>query len=234
MNRVTTLLIEKNSFIREGLKSLLVQSHYDAILELKNVTDPPVYPNAAEIQLVVCGVDEDSDDATATINALKARFPDARLVILAQDMDSVLIRDCFSAGADGFVLKDISASAFIGSLNLIMLGEKVFPTSMASLLTKGWDSWVTNFSSEDPDEYDLSDRELDIIACLANGDTNKFIARKLSITESTVKVHLKTILRKLGLGNRTQAAIWAIRNGIVPCPEISASRRSKAVAEGLH
>lgn len=234
MNRVTTLLIEKNSFIREGLKSLLVQSHYDTVLELKGAADAPACASGASVQLVVCGVDEDSEDATLTINTLKACFRDARIVILAQDMDSILIRDCFSAGADGFILKDISASAFIGSLNLIMLGEKVFPTSMASLLTKGWDSWVTNFSSEDPDEYDLSDRELDIIACLANGDTNKFIARKLSITESTVKVHLKTILRKLGLGNRTQAAIWAIRNGIVPCPEISTARRAKAVAEGLH
>jgi two-component system nitrate/nitrite response regulator NarL len=234
MNRVTTLLIEKNSFIREGLKSLLVQSHYDTVLELKNAGDAATQLCGADVQLVVCGVDEDSDDATLTINTLKSCFRDARIVILSQDMDSILIRDCFSAGADGFILKDISASAFIGSLNLIMLGEKVFPTSMASLLTKGWDSWVTNFNSEDPDEYDLSDRELDIISCLANGDTNKFIARKLSITESTVKVHLKTILRKLGLGNRTQAAIWAIRNGVVPCPEISTTRRAKAVAEGLH
>ncbi|MCB1682138.1 MAG: response regulator transcription factor [Rhodospirillales bacterium] len=235
MNRVTTLLIEKNSFIREGLKSLLIQSHYDTVLEFRNVSDTDPHEPNSNLQLIVCGVDEENDDLSASIQLLKRGFPKARIVILSQDLDSVLIRESFSAGADGFVLKDISASAFIGSLNLIMLGEKVFPTSMASLLTKGWDSWVTNFSTEDPDEYDLSDRELDIISCLANGDTNKFIARKLDITESTVKVHLKTILRKLGLGNRTQAAIWAIRNGIVPCPEINASKKSsKNLVEGLH
>ncbi len=233
MQRVQTLLIEKNSFLREGLKSLLLQSQYDISLEIGNVSEISSIDTEQKISLIVCGIDENCDDAFSSICTLKAQFKKARIVVLSSNLDSSLIKDSFSAGADGFILKDISASAFIGSLNLVMLGEKVFPTSMASLLTKGWDSWVANFTSEDPHDYDLSDRELEIISCLASGDPNKFIARKLDITESTVKVHLKAILRKLGLCNRTQAAIWAVRNGIVPFPEINAHKKEAAESKDL-
>ena len=94
-------------------------------------------------------------------------------------------------------------------MNLIMLGEKVFPTSMATLLlTKN----KTHANGNTP----LSSRETEVIRCLEQGRSNKSIARHLDITEATVKVHLKTILRKLGLKNRTQAAIWAMKNGITP------------------
>ena len=233
MKRVPTLLIEKNSFLREGLKSLLLQSQYDISTEIGNVSEISSVDPDQKIDLIVCGIDENWDDAFSSICSLRAQFKSARIVVLSSNLDSSLIKDSFSAGAEGFILKDISASAFIGSLNLVMLGEKVFPTSMASLLTKGWDSWVANFTSEDPEDYDLSSRELEIIACLANGDPNKFIARKLDITESTVKVHLKAILRKLDLCNRTQAAIWAVRNGVVPFPDVGAHKKQSAEPEGL-
>lgn len=65
----------------------------------------------------------------------------------------------------------------------------------------------------------LSERESDIIRCLVHGKTNKLIARHLGITESTVKVHLKTILRKLRVSNRTQAALWAVQHGFSPALE---------------
>lgn len=236
MDRVVTLLIENNSFIREGLKSLLLQSQYDTVIELKDVLDlKNISHDSGDINLVILGVPEGDSDLFVSVQSLKNLLPEARIVILSSDLDSSLIRQSFSAGADGFILKDISASAFIGSLNLIMLGEKVFPTSMASLLVKGWDSWVANFGSQALDDYDLSEREHEILSCLANGDTNKCIARKLDITESTVKVHLKAILRKLGLCNRTQAAIWAVRNGVAPCPDINTGNKDeKNLLERLH
>ena len=96
-----------------------------------------------------------------------------------------------------------------------MLGEKVFP----SVLTNFLGALQSQQSASPVDrvrvgDVALSQRELDIIRSLADGHTNKSIAKALSITEATVKVHIKTVLRKLGATNRTQVAIWAVQHGL--------------------
>jgi two-component system, NarL family, nitrate/nitrite response regulator NarL len=139
------------------------------------------------------------------IGRIRALRPGCRIAILSDAMDSAQMTACFAAGADGFLLKDISADTLTGSLRLIALGEKVFPSSLAEF-----------FAGEAPAESqnDLSQREMDILRCLVEGDSNKRIANRLNITEATVKVHLKSILRKTHTSNRTQAAIWSLQHGI--------------------
>jgi two-component system nitrate/nitrite response regulator NarL len=110
-------------------------------------------------------------------------------------------------GADGFLIKNVSPEALIQSLQLIMLGEKVFPTNLASMLLD------MNAVSPQHSVRGLSPREQEILQALVTGASNKLIAIKLGITEATVKVHLKTLLRKIDVNNRTQAAIWAMNNG---------------------
>ncbi len=96
-----------------------------------------------------------------------------------------------------------------------MLGEKVFPTHLAALLVNGVANTVP--ANIPPDNsFGLSEREMQILQCLVQGDSNKLIANRLSITEATVKVHMKSLLRKINVSNRTQAAIWALNNGLLP------------------
>jgi two-component system nitrate/nitrite response regulator NarL len=90
---------------------------------------------------------------------------------------------------------------------LVMLGEKVFPTNLASMLLD------MNTVSPQHSIRGVSPREQEILQALVTGASNKVIAYKLNITEATVKVHLKTLLRKIDVNNRTQAAIWAMNNG---------------------
>lgn len=139
------------------------------------------------------------------IGRIRTLEPDCRIAILSDALDSAQMTACFAAGADGFLLKDISADTLIGSLRLIALGEKVFPSSLANV-----------FAAETPAETqgDLSQREMQILRCLVEGDSNKRIANRLHITEATVKVHLKSILRKTRTTNRTQAAIWSLQRGL--------------------
>ena len=226
MNNVSTLLIEKNSFLREGIKSLLLKYNYEVINEIDHINDINSIKEDQEYKLIIYGTSS-SDHDPSLLKLLRSRFCNSRIIILADELNSRFIKDSFCAGVDGFVLQDISAQAFIGSLNLIMMGEKVFPTSMASMLSEGWNGWIKTYGAEAANDYDLSSRELEIINCLANGCTNKCIARELEITEATVKVHLKAILRKLGLANRTQIAIWSVSQGIVPIPEIIALKKEK-------
>ncbi len=212
--KVPTCLIEKNPLFREGLKSLLRQSSFDPIIELRTVEDLARLNDISECKLAIVSTEQSPEGIEASVRALKSKSQDVRVVVLSEFIYREHITASFSAGADGFLLKDISPAAFIASLNLIMTGEKVFPTSMASIIASGWDNWLAH---ENPAtavaNTEFSAREIEIIQCLAEAQPNKTIARNLDISEATVKVHLKTILRKLGFSNRTQVAIWALNNG---------------------
>ncbi len=201
------------------MKSLLEKYGYTVDDEVVDLNDIAMISSDKKYDLIIYGA-HNEDDRASFIKSLKVKFYSSKIVVLAEDLNSRLMKESFCSGADGFLLQDISSRAFIGSLDLIMMGEKVFPTSMASIISDGWGGWCDKYKIDVLDEYDISARELDIIRCLANGFSNKSIARELNITEATVKVHLKAVLRKLGLENRTQIAIWAVSQGIVPCPEI--------------
>jgi two-component system nitrate/nitrite response regulator NarL len=148
--------------------------------------------------------------------SLRTRYPNVRVVVLTDRISSSSLAAALDAAVDGYLLKDMSADALQQSLRLVMLGEKVFPTGLAHLLIAG--------RLKDPSRPagrlgqlntpGLSDREVEILGCLLNGMSNKVIANQLRISEGTVKVHLKGILKKINVRNRTQAAIWAINNGI--------------------
>jgi len=136
-------------------------------------------------------------------------------VVLAPVFSVEQLRYCLQAGARGFLLEDISAEALRQSFRLVLAGEAVLPTELTEALLAR-EAVPAGPSPAPPEVMEaLSDRELDILRSLTTGVSNKEIAKSLGITEATVKVHMKAILRKVGLDNRTQGAIWAYNNGIV-------------------
>ncbi|WP_286192094.1 response regulator transcription factor [Roseomonas genomospecies 6] len=142
----------------------------------------------------------------------RTNHPGIRVVILTTDLCTRRLSGALGAGAHGYLMKDIACEALMQSLKLVMMGEKVFPTHLAELLINGRSE---ELATEVPARRKgLSQREIQILRCLLNGNSNKMIANHLHITEATVKVHLKSLLRKINASNRTQAAIWALNNGI--------------------
>jgi len=153
-----------------------------------------------------------------TTKALKDRYPDARIALIADRFDLTFVKLARSAGIDGFCLSTNDRAVLIKSLELVMLGEVVLPTSVVALLLDTAPVSADLESPEragagpewsDPRLRKLSTREAQILQCLTDGAPNKIIARKLDVAEATVKVHVKAILRKIGAANRTQAAMWA-------------------------
>lgn len=218
MDNMKICLIEKNPLIREGLKSVLHKSKFKVAIEISHIGDLEKN-DAQDYELAIYSSEEYTADIDRTIFSLKQHNPNARNMVLSERIDRDIIAACFAAGVDGFLLKDISAKSLIASLDLVMVGEKVFPTSMGLLMAAGWDCRQNTADADFFKDADFSQRAVEIIRCLALGDSNKLIARKLNITESTVKVHMKAILGKLSLANRTQVAIWAVRHGIPSAPE---------------
>jgi two-component system nitrate/nitrite response regulator NarL len=136
-----------------------------------------------------------------------------KIVVLTSEINGEWLRLALAAGADGYLMKDMSPDALIQSLHLIVLGEKVLPSDLAKMLVNG------SINLDDPlrataPMHGLSDREVQILRCLVRGSSNKLIANQLNITEGTVKVHLKGVLKKINARNRTQAAIWALNYGL--------------------
>ena len=157
--------------------------------------------------------------AGKTIRQVKAQYPQVRVCVLADNFDIRSVTEGCEAGADGFCLTTASRDVLIGTLELIMLGERIVPSSVArSVLERASRGAEHQIRQKPSDEGScasnltsckLSNREGEILRSLMIGSPNKVIARQFGVTEATVKVHVKAILRKIGAKNRTQAAMWA-------------------------
>ena len=216
MTSTHTILIESNRLFRQGLKHLLADTRF--AVEAEFSTTGQAVDGAVTSGLVIVGEAGD-------LNALQSAYPGVRIVILASDFAVDALRDAMNAGADGYLMKDVSPEALIQSLELVMIGEKVFPTNLAAMLLN-----LNNAPSPMNSLRGLSPREQEILQSLVTGASNKLIAIKLGITEATVKVHLKTLLRKIDVNNRTQAAIWAMNNGFSASDNTAPTRNLHALS----
>jgi two-component system, NarL family, nitrate/nitrite response regulator NarL len=216
MTPFLVLVVERNRLFREGLKRIFEGSPFEVRREAGNFDEVLGTPSdEAPPDLVLTDLAENGANFVEQIATLRSRLPGLRIVVLTDRISNASLATALDAGVDGYLLKDMSADALQQSLRLVMLGEKVFPTGLAHLLIAG--------RLKEPGRPNglaqlatpgLSDREVEILTCLLNGMSNKVIANQLHISEGTVKVHLKGILKKINVRNRTQAAIWAINNGI--------------------
>jgi len=214
MENVTAFLIDANKLFREGLKRLLDESPFQIVAEASNVREGVQIAEQQGLKpdLILLDLMNGGEDEAEAMRRLRQVLPNSRMVVLTTDLCTRRLSNALEAGADGYLMKDLSSDALTQSLRLVMMGEKVFPTHLAALLISGR---VNGNGLEMPvSRKGLSQREIQILRCLLNGDSNKMIANHLNITEATVKVHLKSLLRKINASNRTQAAIWALNNGI--------------------
>jgi two-component system nitrate/nitrite response regulator NarL len=213
--KYSTLVIDPSRLFREGLKRLLAEASYEIIAEATNIDEAlNLIRDGLEIDLLVGDFDgEELPDANC-IRMLREVLSESKIVVLTSRLASSRLAESLNAGADGYLLKEISAQALERSLELVMVGETVFPTCLAKLLVNGqFSSYQRQMAiPASSTSADLSERETQILGCLVNGDPNKVIARCLHISEATVKVHLKSLLKKIRAANRTQAAVWALNN----------------------
>ena len=142
----------------------------------------------------------------------------AKIVVLASEPDSLTMSDDQIAPLSGVLTYELPASAFVQSLRLIGSGERVFPRHLALGVSSPAPSPGTKPQS---DGVRLSPREREVLSNVVEGHSNKVVAWRLGMAEATVKVHLKSVLRKIKVDNRTQAAVWALAN----LPELNATPR---------
>jgi two-component system nitrate/nitrite response regulator NarL len=163
------------------------------------------------------------NDDISWLRHLRENAPELKLVILTGALSPSVLAQAWEADVDGCLLKDLSLQLFVRSLQLIVLGQRILPDQLRflepGLIQRKWTSSV--------DRRGLSAREEQILRLLLLGDSNKRIASRLNISDVTVKLHLRTLLHKLGARNRTQVAIWAHNHGygVVAVPSDRADRK---------
>lgn len=225
--QITTLLGCKNSMLREGLRHILSSTRYKVHpddLTSRGANSLESYDNPC---LFVIDSNLYPGEIQDVVENIKNQHPEARVVILADGFDFGELKAVLRAGADGYCLATTGCDALVKYLDLVMLGEVVFPSSallstmmisgeVREIRTETSAVMAPEMQSERSGESKesvirtLSSREAEILQCLMQGAPNKVIARKLDVAEATVKVHIKAILRKIRVANRTQAAMWAV------------------------
>ncbi len=230
MLQITTILGCKNSMLREGIKHILSSTRYKVHpedLSCRSTVLPQLYTNSSLLFII---------DSTLypngmgnVIRELKGQHSHAYAVVLADGFDLEEMKAVIQAGADGYCLATTGCEALIKYLDLVMLGEVVFPSSAllnaimlssevtidqreSSSIAMSVPQAERLMDAKDSVIRTLSSREAEILQCLMEGAPNKVIARKLDVAEATVKVHIKAILRKIRVANRTQAAMWAVNH----------------------
>ena len=211
-----TFLVSRSKLFCEGLEGVLRGSQFEVVGVADDVgqTESKIKQEQTP-QVVLLDLSSESEHVSDDLTHLRSVVPDARIVVLTETLESETLVTCFAAGAHGFLTKDISADALLQSLRLVMLGEKVFPTQVGELLANGMAS-TASARIATANSRGLSERQLQILQSLVQGDSNKMIANRFNITEATVKVHMKILARKINVRNRTQAAIWAHENLNIP------------------
>jgi two-component system nitrate/nitrite response regulator NarL len=213
-NSVPVWIICRNALIIEGLKRVLELNEFAIQYSSPDIETGLEEVGGKEIGDLVVIDCNPAEDCMADYEAIRSRLPGAKIALLSDRFRLDQVVDAFRSGIDGYMLKEIGCESLLESLRLIRLGEKVLPSELINHFASRVLSPCATGGAEAEVANLLSEREVETLRCLVQGFPNKVIAHRLDISEATVKVHVKAILRKLMVQNRTQAAIWAVNHGL--------------------
>jgi len=212
---IRVLLVDDHTLFRSGIKALLqrypefevVGEASDGVEGIKRVT--ALLPDVVLMDLNMPGL-----SGLEAVQLITQDMPQVNVVMLTVSEDAEDLADALRAGARGYLLKNIDAEFLVQAIKRAANGEPVMAESMTAKLMQQFRS-ISSHPAPLQEKDKLTPREREILLLLARGDSNKEIARQLSVAESTVKIHVQNILKKLNLTSRVQAAVYAVEHGMV-------------------
>jgi len=210
MDKIKVIIADDHALVREGLRRLLeLDPNIEVLTEVGDGQGAINMVRKLRPDIVLMDVNMPGTDGIIATRVIKREMPSVRVVALTIYEDEEVI-EMVKAGVSAYVLKDVAGSELIDTIYKVMDGEVVIHPRVANRLVKE----ITR-SDKKKETVRLTKRELDVLACLVRGHTNKEMADMMFISEKTVKNHLTSIFRKLGVKDRTQAAVYALKNNIV-------------------
>lgn len=204
----TILLVDDHPLLRKGLKQLLAfEDDLEVIAEASNGADALVIAEREDPDLIILDLHMQGMDGLQTLTRLRDAGVTSRIIMLTvSDADEDVLA-AISQGADGYLLKDTDPDQLLDQIKQAIGGKMVLSEAVTQVLAAA----IRRPAVRPASELDsLTGREVEILHCIAKGMSNKVIARELDISDGTVKVHVKHLLKKLGLRSRVEAAVWMV------------------------
>jgi len=206
------LIIDDHPLFRRGVCQLLeLEPGYKVVGEAAGGQEGIELARQLDPDLILLDLNMKGINGLETLRTMRDHEIDARIIILTVSNAPEDLIAAIRAGSDGYILKDNDPSDMLALISNVMKGQNAISPELTSLLATALrqESVV-----ESRNEANLTERETAILKCLAVGKSNKLIARELDIMESTVKVHIRNLLKKLKFRSRVEAAVWAVANNI--------------------
>jgi DNA-binding NarL/FixJ family response regulator len=204
------LVADDHSLFRDGIISLLEAGGLEVVGQAgdgQSAVEKAVQLNP---DLILLDINMPGMNGLEALKLIKAQLPDIKVVMLTVSDEEENLLQAIQEGADGYLLKHLNGSEFLQMLKGLEHGEAAITRSMTTRLLKH----VGRAKTVQVEQV-LSEREIEVLRLVADGKSNRFIAEALSVSENTVKFHIKNILQKLGVSNRTEAVTFALQNGLL-------------------
>lgn len=217
--KIRVLIADDHALLREGLRKILeMEPDLEIVGEAADGAEAVDKAARLKPDVVLMDINMPQGGGLAATRRIKSQYPEIDVVVLTIHDDEEYIAEMVNAGAKGYILKDVEPARVVEAIRRVHHGEAFIPASLMTKLLKqlhrppgvATASWG---SDEEPKQ--LTERELEVLELIVDGQTNREIAATLIISEKTVKNHVTNILRKLDVADRTQAAVFAIRSGLV-------------------
>ena len=208
------LVIDDHTLFREGLESLLTRREIDVVASVGNGNEGLRLIDELQPDIILLDMRMPEISGLDVLAALQEKSVSMPVVVLTTSADEKDLVESLRSGARGYLLKDMEPDSLVIALREIVDGKTVVAPSLTPILAK-----VVQGDFSDLDESvsmfdELTPRETEILCLLAEGQSNKVIARNLGISDGTVKLHVKAILRKLNIHSRVEAAVLAVEHGL--------------------
>lgn len=207
--RIRVLLVDDHQVVRRGLRTFLeVQDDIEVVGEASDGAEGVERADSLRPDVILMDVKMPGMDGIEALRALSEHGSTARVLIVTSFTEQRTVVPVLRAGARGYVYKDVDPVALAGAIRSVHAGHVLLQSEVAGALLAGEGQGVAQGRGGS-----LTDREREVLALIADGRSNREIARALVLSEKTVKTHVSNILMKLDLADRTQAALWAVRSG---------------------
>ena len=212
---IRVVIVDDHDLFRTGLRNLLSEQGVQVVGEAANGRDALRQVSELAPDVVIMDLNMPVISGVETTRQLAAVAPLTRVVVLTISADDEDVMNAVVAGACGYLLKDSSIQELVAGITAAASGESLISPQIASKVLQRLRSQGTHADAAKTIRAELSDREIEVLKLIANGKDNAQIARELFISPKTVKNHISNILMKLQIENRIQAAVYAVRSGIV-------------------